>query len=215
MNWDPLAQLDDRQRGLLVSYEEQLKEINRQFNLISREDEEHLLERHILHSLVLTLHRFEAGRTVVDWGTGGGLPLIPLAIAFPRVDFVGIDAVGKKVRAVRTMIRRLGLENAEAWHGRAEEFSGRATYSVSRAAAPLRDLWAWHVRAREAQTEAVGEKTWQPGLVCLKGGNLGREIADLRSGAPNVEVLQHPIERILSDAYFQEKVIVECFEREV
>lgn len=209
--WDPLAALDDRQRLLLEEFEEQLRAINQQFNLVSREDEDHLFERHIQHSLALTTRGFPDGADVVDWGTGGGLPLIPLAIAFPNVHFVGVDAVGKKVRAVQTMIRRLELRNAEAWHGRAEEYPGGATHSVSRATAPLRDLWQWHVRIREAG--AAGGQFWKPGLICLKGGNLGREIAEVRVRYPNVEVVQQALGWIVSAPYYEEKAIVECFER--
>ena len=120
-------------------------------------------------------------------GSGGGLPAIPLAAAFPAVTVHAVDAVEKKIQAVRTMGRRLGLDNLHPWHGRAEAWPGGAVFSVSRATAPLVDLWTWHVRIRRAADRA-GEGHWRPGLVCLKGGDLGDEIAALRDAYPLVEV---------------------------
>src|SRR5690606_41790758 len=108
--------------------------------------EERLFERHILHSLSLTFRKFPAGSTVVDWGTGGGLPAVPLAIVFSDVRIHAVDSVRKKVQAVRTMARRLGLENLDTWHGRAEAYPGDADFSVSRATASLSVLWSWHAR---------------------------------------------------------------------
>lgn len=200
------------------AYGRLLREMNRKMNLVSRESEGEIETLHIPHVLALALHPFPAGAVVVDWGTGGGLPAIPLAIAFPSVKIHAVDAVEKKVLAVRTMARRLGLTNLEAWSGDAAKWLGRASHSVSRATAPLVDLWRWH--ARVSTGTPVNAASWRAGLVCLKGGDLTRELAELeealRSDAdevefagPNVEVI--PIRDLFSNPYFGAKCIVHVY----
>lgn len=207
MAWDPLEQLTGDQEARLRHYEALLLEFNRPINLISREDEGAVFEHHILHCLSLTRKAFPAGSVVVDWGTGGGLPAIPLAIAFPEVLFVGVDAVGKKMKAVSAIARRLGLDNVVAWHGRAEAFDGRADYSVSRAAAPLSDLWSWHARIAVPSAESSDAGLWRRGLVCLKGGDL----TDERRALPDhVAVEEIRLDELFDDPYYSEKVILEC-----
>ncbi|MEF8866454.1 MAG: RsmG family class I SAM-dependent methyltransferase, partial [Salinibacter sp.] len=117
--WTPVAALTTEQRERLEAFEEQLLRFNPRINLISPETEDAFRTRHLLHCLTLTVRDFPGGCTIVDWGTGGGLPAIPLAICFPETTVVGVDSVGKKVRAVRTIARRLGLENCFTWNGRA------------------------------------------------------------------------------------------------
>lgn len=207
MAWNPLERLAESQEATLRRYEELLLEFNRRINLISREDEDAVFEHHILHCLSITSKAFPAGSVVVDWGTGGGLPAIPLAIAFPDVLFIGVDAVGKKVQAVQMMARRLGLGNVVAWQGRAESFDGRLDYSVSRATAPLADLWAWHARAAVSSIEDSSPGFWRRGLVCLKGGDLTGEKDAL---SDRLTIREIRLESIFDDAYFAEKVILEC-----
>jgi 16S rRNA (guanine(527)-N(7))-methyltransferase RsmG len=151
-----IVSLDDDQRARLGQYADELAAMNQRINLVSREDAGAIASRHIPHCLTLAIRVFPDGATVVDWGTGGGLPLIPLAIAFPRVRFIGVDAVGKKIQAVRTFARRLGLANVEAWHGRAEEFDEEIDFSVSRATAPLAVLWSWHEPLARHGREVAG-----------------------------------------------------------
>ena len=119
--------------GLLAKYTTRL-------NLISPSTIPFIQERHIAHCLLPARRSFPAGATVVDWGTGGGLPLVPLSIVFPDVQFIGIHAVGKKLQAIRAMARTLKLTNLDTWHGRAERWDGTLHYSVSRATAPLATL---------------------------------------------------------------------------
>lgn len=211
MSWNPLDRITRDQEAKLRRFGELLLALNQHVNLISREDEDAVFEHHILHSLSLTRKAFPDGSVVVDWGTGGGLPAIPLAIAFPNVLFVGVDAVDKKAQAVRTMARRLELDNVVAWRGRAEEFDGRADFSVSRATAPLADLWAWHrricVRSTNHGSDDGDEGLWRRGLVCLKGGDLTDE---KRSLPPNVEACEISLAGFLNDDYFAEKAILEC-----
>ncbi|NBC18449.1 MAG: 16S rRNA (guanine(527)-N(7))-methyltransferase RsmG [Bacteroidetes bacterium] len=205
----PLNALTDAQTDQLHALRDQLLHFNRRINLVSREDEAHLWTHHLVHCLALAARPFPAGSVVVDWGTGGGLPALPLAICFPAVEVHAVDAVGKKIRAVRAMGRRLGLDNLHPWHGRAEQWPGRAHYSVSRATAPLSDLWRWHRRVRVGELPKSEGASWQPGLLCLKGGDLRAEIADLKALEPALAVTQHPLEPVFGDAYFAEKVLVE------
>ncbi len=207
--WNPLARLTAEQREKLTAFHEHLLHVNRRINLISQDTEAVFEERHLLHSLALTLKAFPAGSTVVDWGTGGGLPAIPLAICYPDVAVHAVDAVGKKVQAVQAMGRRLGLANLHPWHGRAEDWPGRTNFTVSRATAPLRDLWRWHRRARSADVVDLEEGLWRPGLICLKGGDLDEEIDTLQQVHPGVQVETTPLLPLLGRSYFAEKVIVE------
>jgi 16S rRNA (guanine527-N7)-methyltransferase len=200
------AGLEPDQREKLRTYQELLLAMNQRHNLVSAAGAENLWEHHIRHCLALTIHSFPAGSMVVDWGTGGGLPGIPLAIAFPQVQFILIDSTGKKVRAVQTMVRRLALSNVQVWHGRAEAWTGNAHYAVSRATAPLVDLWHWTSPVLVPIAPAPGD--WRPGLLALKGGDLGRELEDLREKDRDIEVVTTPLEPLLQDSHFARKVIV-------
>ena len=181
--------LSPAQRATLDAYVAELARVNRRVNLVARGATAADLEGHVRHCLALAGRPFPDGATVVDWGTGGGLPAIPLAVAFPAVRFVAVDAVGKKTEAVRLFARRLGVENVEVWNGRAEAYDGPAPhYAVSRATAPLADLWAWFDRVRARLPGGAAADAWTPGLVCLKGGDLSDEVAALRSAFPEVSV---------------------------
>lgn len=197
--------LSDAQRTALDAYAAELARLNRAFNLVSPSTVRDIPRRHIGHSLALAARPFPVGATVVDWGSGGGLPAVPLAIAFPVTAFVAVDSVGKKTQAVELFARRLELPNLTAWKGRAEAYDGPAPdLSVSRATAPLADLWAWHAAARaEPPADAptlspdaplASDDVWPPGLVCLKGGDLTDEIAALHAAHAGLTVVQWPIE---------------------
>lgn len=207
--WNPLDDLSAEKKNLLQAYQSLLLRFNRRVNLISSESERHFRTQHLLHCLALTVRDFPAGCTIVDWGTGGGLPAIPLAICYPEVTVVGVDSVGKKGRAVRTMARRLGLDNCYSWTGRAEDWDGEAHYSVSRATAPLATLWRWHRRVAVDLDEPFGDDEWSPGLLALKGGDLSDEIDALRVETPDVTIEHHPLEPLLGrNGFFGEKEIV-------
>jgi 16S rRNA (guanine527-N7)-methyltransferase len=207
--WNPFEQFTAEQREQLERFQEQLLRFNQRVNLISPETEDAFRTRHLLHCLTLTVRDFPDGCTIVDWGTGGGLPAIPLAICEPEVTVVGVDSVGKKSRAVRTIARRLGLENCFTWNGRAEAWTGEAHYSVSRATAPLADLWRWHRRVAVPLDDAPSGDAWPPGLLALKGGDLSDEIADLREFDSDVEVERRPLDALLGrNGFFGEKEIV-------
>jgi len=207
-DWDPLEALDAEQRQQLNAFEEILSRINDRVNLISPETEGDIRTRHTLHCLALAVCDFPAGSTIVDWGTGGGLPAIPLAIRFPEVTVIGVDSVGKKVRAVRAMVRRLGLDNCYAWEGRAANWGGTAQFSVSRATAPLATLWRWHQRSTALPDTPPDESTMHPTLLALKGGDLSDEVAALRNEAPDTEVERRSLKPLLGHDFFAEKEIV-------
>ena len=192
----------------LRAYASELVRINQQINLISAATEDEIWKRHIRHCLTLTQQDFPQGSVVVDWGSGGGLPALPLAIACPHLTVHAVDSVRKKMQAVQMMARRLGVENVHAHHARAEAWEGGPVhYSVSRATAPLVDLWRWHVRVATPWAD-VPANAWMPGLLTLKGGHLSEEIAELKSAFPGVEAISHPLWPTLGGTYFEEKVLI-------
>ena len=226
--WNPIDDLSDVQRNQLDAFETLLQRFNDQMNMVSSDSAREARTHHLIHCLSMTLCDLPDGTDVVDWGTGGGLPAIPLAIAFPGVNVYGVDSVGKKVRAVRTIARRLGLENVFAWHGRAEEWTGSAHYSVSRATAPLADLWQWHSRVVDryvpdlddaalgsvSESQPASACTWRPGLICLKGGDLAGETQDLHEADPSAVVSQRALRPLLGDSHFTEKKLVTVTRRD-
>jgi len=203
-----LDELTTDQEAQLQIYAKELRRINQQINLISPATEDEIWKRHVRHCLTLTQQDFPERSVVVDWGSGGGLPALPLAIACPHITVHAVDSVRKKMQAVQMMARRLGIENVHTHHTRAERWTGGPVhYSVSRATAPLADLWAWHSRLAEPLPPAPGG-AWAPGLLTLKGGDLQGEIADLKAAAPGVLVASQPLQPVLSDRYFQDKVLI-------
>jgi 16S rRNA (guanine527-N7)-methyltransferase len=200
-------ELTDPQRAQLNVLEREALAFNEKLNLYSQASAEDFLLRHVAHSLTLATRTFPAGSVVADWGTGGGMPGLVLAVVFPEVAFHLIDSVGKKIRAVQAMARRIGLDNIEAHHTRAEQWGGRVTHSVSRATAPLDTLWTWH--SRVAVPMETGGDDWESGLLCLKGGDLRNEITDLEAADADVQVTTAPVRTWLDDPYFEDKVLVQ------
>ncbi|MCH8030662.1 MAG: 16S rRNA (guanine(527)-N(7))-methyltransferase RsmG [Bacteroidetes bacterium] len=205
--WNPLDDLSPAQREQLNAFAEELARINKRVNLVASSTIPHTEERHLIHSLALAHRGFPDGATVVDFGTGGGLPAVPLAIRFPEVQFVAIDAVRKKTEATRLFARRLGLSNLEVWHGRAEQWDGPAHYAVSRATAPLADLWRWFERVVEP-LGSIPENCWPQSLLTLKGGDLTEEIAALLDALPNLTIQRTDLYELLGRPYFRNKEIV-------
>lgn len=180
------------------------KEWNEKINVISRKDIDALYEKHVLHSLAIAvLCSFGKGAEVVDIGTGGGFPGIPLAIFFPEVQFLLVDSIGKKIKVVQEVASAIGLKNVTAVHGRAEEIKGRSfDFAVSRAVAPLGDLWRWI-----SPLIRYGQKSEElpNGLICLKGGDLTKEIND--SGLEKI-VQAWQVNNIFPEPAFEEKFII-------
>lgn len=167
-----------------AALEELYKDWNSKINVISRKDEDSLYEKHILHSLsIAAIFDLKKGTHVLDIGTGGGFPGIPLAIFFPDVQFYLADSIGKKIKVVQAVAEAIGLQNVSAHHTRAEEIKNKKfEVIVSRAVAPLADLWKWAKpllkRSNTKQSSPDATTIIPNGLICLKGGDLKQEIAD-------------------------------------
>jgi 16S rRNA (guanine527-N7)-methyltransferase len=150
---------------------------NAKINVISRKDMDNFYLKHVLHSLAIpTTFNFADGQRVLDIGTGGGFPGIPLAIFFPEVEFVLADSIKKKLLVVDEVTKALNLKNVKTHLGRVEEIKEKNSFdfAVSRAVAPLGDLWRWaSPLIRKGRNEEFDN-----GLICLKGGDLHQEISD-------------------------------------
>ncbi len=147
---------------------------NSKVNLVSRKDMDHLYEHHVLHSLAIARFiQFNKGASIVDVGTGGGFPGIPLAIMYPHVKFTLIDSIGKKIRAVEDIAFSLRLTNVVAQQIRAEQVKGTFDFAVSRATAPLDKLMYWISNS----ISKVNQHSIPNGIVCLKGGDLDEELS--------------------------------------
>ncbi len=173
--------------------------LNQKVNIISRKDIEHLEERHILHSMAIAkIFDFDAGQSVIDIGTGGGFPGIPLAIIFPECEFILIDSIGKKIGMVKEISSTLGLKNVKALHQRAETFGPKVDFVVSRAVTAFPRLHEW----TEPLIKASGGKQ-KSGLIALKGGDLETELGPFRQ-----RVQLFPISEHFEESFFSTKTIV-------
>jgi 16S rRNA (guanine527-N7)-methyltransferase len=181
------------------------KEWNAKINVISRKDIDGLYEKHILHSLAIAaVFDFPAGTEIIDIGTGGGFPGVPLAIFFPEVKFHLVDSINKKLKIIETVKEAIGLPNVTTQHTRAEEIHNRKfDFAVSRAVAPLKELWKWSKPLlKNAQFETEG-KVYKSGLICLKGGDLAQEISESGLRPKMVE-----ISSLFEEEYFKEKYLL-------
>lgn len=161
---------------LFDQLQEVILEWNQQINVVSRKETEFFAERHVLHSLAIyKFLPFTPGSKVLDLGTGGGFPGLPLAIAMPEVEFLLVDSIGKKIKVVNEAVQALGLKNVKTLHGRVEEVKGKFDFVVSRAVAPAESLMSWTTNKYASQ-----DRNAMPnGLICLKGGDLKDELKAL------------------------------------
>lgn len=195
--------LSDHQKHQFTQLESLYHDWNSKVNLISRKDIDNLYERHILHSLVIAKEfRFKADTEILDIGTGGGFPGIPMAIFFPDVKFHMIDGTLKKIKVVQDVIEKTGLQNATAQQIRAEELKNRKfDYVITRAVAVLPQLKIWSQRLFKTKESNVIPN----GLIALKGGRVENEISDLPKGE-YTELF--PISDYFDEPFFEEKYIV-------
>lgn len=163
------------------------KEWNDKINVISRKDIDNLYAHHVLHSLAIAQYiRWKPGTQILDFGTGGGFPGIPLAIMFPECNFKMIDGTGKKIKVVNAVAQAIGLKNVEAVHIRGEEEKGKFDFVVSRAVMPLPDL----VKIVRKNISTSQRNALPNGLICLKGGNLVAETQPFKNKVQLTPILQ-------------------------
>ena len=173
---------------------------NANINVISRKDIDYLYEHHVLHSLAIAkMLPFKAGTNILDFGTGGGFPGVPLAILFPECEFKLIDGTGKKIRVAQEVCNAIGLKNCHPEHLRGEEEKGKYDFIVSRAVMPLPDL-AKIVRKNIAKEQ---RNALPNGILCLKGGDLQAELQPYRRIVDSMELTQW-----FSEDWFKEKYVV-------
>ena len=177
------------------------KEWNEKINVISRKDIEHLYLKHVLHSLgIAAVFNFIDDTSIIDVGTGGGFPGIPLAIYFPNVQFHLVDSIGKKLKVVEAIVSTLQLNNITIQHIRAEEIKNKKfDFVVSRAVAPIKELWKWS----KPLLNKKSNNEFANGLICLKGGELAQEIFE--SG---LRPQQITLDEIFKENYFKEKYLL-------
>lgn len=183
--------LTDQQYQQLQELSPVYKEQNKLVNVISRQDTDNLFLHHVLHSLALAkFTSFNPGTHIIDLGTGGGFPGLPLAILYPHVSFYLLDAALKKLRVVATIAETIGLENVEVVHARGEKSKLKADFVVCRAVAPLQKLIAWS----RTNISNKNHNELANGLIALKGGNLDQEL----------QQVQYPVTVTNIDDYFDE-----------
>lgn len=193
--------LTEEQQRIFEEMARLYAEWNEKINLISRKDVENIYERHILHSLSLAkTYPFPAGADIMDLGTGGGFPGIPLAVLFPDCHFYLVDSIGKKIKVVQAVVESLGLKNVTPLHTRAEEIKNiRFNIVVSRAVAPLQELWKWSFPLFKKH------KTIQNQLIALKGGDIHTEISNLPQKTITRLVA---LNTLYEEEFFKEKYII-------
>ncbi len=181
------------------------KEWNKKINVISRKDIDSLYQKHVLHSLsIAAAFEFGPGTEIIDLGTGGGFPGIPLAIFFPEVQFHLVDGIAKKLKVVEAVAHGVGLENVTTQHIRAEEIKGRKfDFTLSRAVAPLKELWGWSKSLLKNRQPTAGNQPPASGLICLKGGDLSAEIRESGTQPRIMEIIE-----IFPEEFFSKKFIL-------
>lgn len=173
---------------------------NAQINVISRKDLDHFYERHVLHALAIAkVMKFNPGADVLDVGTGGGFPGIPLAIMFPETNFTLVDSIGKKIKVVKEVAQALGLTNVEAFHQRAEDTKKQFDFVVSRAVTAMPAFIPWI----ERKFKQSNNHKLKNGILYLKGGDLKEELKPVKQ-----KVKLHPIPTFFKEEFFDTKMVV-------
>lgn len=193
-------QLSAEQLQQVALLDELYRDWNAKINVISRKDIDNLYEHHVLHSMAIAkMVNFRPGTRILDFGTGGGFPGIPLAIIFPECQFKLIDGTGKKIRVAQEVCNAIGLKNCEPVHLRGEEEKGKYDFIVSRAVMPLPDL----VKIVKKNIAKEQRNALPNGVICLKGGNLEGELQPYRKIVETAELSQW-----FSEEWFKEKYVI-------
>jgi len=192
--------LSDTQKEQFEKLAPLYKDWNSQINVISRKDIDELYIKHVLHSLgIAKVIQFKDKTKILDVGTGGGFPGIPLAILFPNVEFTLVDSIGKKIKVVNEVADRLGLENVKAYHKRAEEVNDQFDFVVTRAVARMNKFIPW-IKGKLSPESFNDLKN---GVLFLKGGDLTEEIEE-----SNKKVETYPLSNYFNEEFFETKVVL-------
>lgn len=175
-------------------------EWNEKINVISRKDIENLYINHVLHSLgIAKVQTFKPGSSILDVGTGGGFPGIPLAILFPETNFHLVDSIGKKITVVNEVAKGIGLKNVKAEQARAEQLKGEYDFIVSRAVTRIKEFYQWIHR----KTKAKSMHERDNGILYLKGGDLDEELNELKKPYQLYNLSDH-----FKEEFFETKKVV-------
>ena len=178
---------------------------NAQINVISRKDLEHFYERHVLHALAIAKQfTFTPGTRLLDIGTGGGFPAVPLAIFFPEVQITACDSIAKKIKVVQAIAKELQLTNLHTHTGRVEQLNGKFDFVVSRAVAPLSDLYRWTSHQLNKQQRNAMPNGW----LCLKGGDLQQEMNDLLQLNKRLYMESFALSSYFTEPFFETKKLL-------
>ena len=192
--------LTEEQQRQLEMLDALYREWNAKINVISRKDIDNLYEHHVLHSMAIAkIANFRPGTKILDFGTGGGFPGVPLAILFPECQFKLIDGTGKKIRVAQEVCNAIGLKNCQPTHLRGEEEKGKYDFIVSRAVMPLPDL----VKIVTKNVASEQHNALPNGIICLKGGDLQEETRPYRNIVETTEISQ-----FFDEEWFKEKYII-------
>lgn len=198
--FDQFPDLTEHQRRQFEQLGELYRHWNEQINVISRKDIDKLYEKHILHALgIAKVMPFADGSKVMDIGTGGGFPGIPLAILFPNVHFDLVDSIGKKIKVVEAVAEAIGLKNVKAYHERAEKMKGKYDFIVSRAVTRLSQFLPW-------TQNKFSNKQLNPfpnGILYLKGGDMKEELKEIKRTADVYDLSDY-----FSGEFFESKKVV-------
>ncbi len=192
-------QLTNKQKDQFLKLQNLYAEWNSKINVISRKDIDELYLRHVLHSLAIAkVIEFKPNSKILDVGTGGGFPGIPLALLFPNTRFHLVDSIGKKIKVVNEIVKELGLKNVTSEHSRAENVKGKFDFIVSRAVTKMDEFVKW---TRNKISKNSNHK-FKNGILYLKGGDLSEELASFQKAK------QYDISSFFEEDFFETKKVV-------
>jgi len=202
--------LTDLQKEQFTQLEAVYKEWNDQINVISRKDFDSLYEKHVLHSLAIAKFiQFKPGTRVLDIGTGGGFPGIPLAIMFPETEFTLIDSIAKKIKVAEAVSEAIELKNTDFVIGRVEQLNEPFHFITARAVAPCEQLYRWsnkYIHDKEDFNSKIN------GFIFLKGGDLNQEYKELKAINKKLHIQEFPLTDYFTEAFFETKKLVYIFQ---